>query len=100
MEITNLGASLSVVHAHLQLFAFLLLALPATSFITIKFWLASRSNSNVQRKTQWYVPPAEDSERMNSFFDHESSPRAISTSQLHQRQKSAGAKNSGLKRIA
>jgi hypothetical protein len=93
MDITNLGAELSIVQAHLRLFAFLLLALPATSIITIKFWLATRSASNVQRKTQWEVPPAEDSEGMNSFFDHESVPRAISTSQLRQRQKLAGVKN-------
>ncbi len=100
MDIANLGANFSAVQGHLQLFAFLLLALPSMSFVTIKFWLTARSTAKVQRTTEWYVPPSKESEGMNSLFDHESSPKAISTHQLLQRQKAAGAGNTGLKRIA
>jgi hypothetical protein len=100
MDIANLGASFPAIQAHLQLFTFLLLALPATSFITIKFWLVSRSMSKVQRKTEWVVPPSEDSQEMNAFFDHESSPRANVNHRLLHHQKAVTTKSPNLKRIA
>jgi hypothetical protein len=82
MDIANLGASFPAIQAHLQFFAFLLFALPAMSFIGIKFWLAARSTSNAPRIPKWYVPPSEDSEGANCFFDYESSPKTTANARL------------------
>ena len=61
MEIADLGTNLSLVRDHLSLFSLLLFALPLTSFLGIKFWIAARA-SKVQRSTNWFVPTDLDSE--------------------------------------
>ncbi len=72
MDILNLGSALTIVRDHVPLFAFLLLALPPFSFITIKFWLAHRSASKTQAPTEWFVSRNQDSDGMRCLFDQES----------------------------
>ncbi|HEY2467969.1 MAG TPA: hypothetical protein VGI45_09005 [Terracidiphilus sp.] len=55
MDVPNLGANLSMVREHLQLFAILLFALPSASFLSIKLWIAARA-SKTTRSTTWFVP--------------------------------------------
>ena len=42
MDPANVGANFSMVREHLQIFAVLLFALPALTFVSIKFWIAMR----------------------------------------------------------
>lgn len=73
MDIPNVGASFSMVREHLQLFVILLFALPAISFVSIKFWIAARA-SKVQRNTNWFVPTdlESDAARMHYSLQHNS----------------------------
>ena len=100
MDIANLSADLSVVRAHLELFAFLLLAVPPISFLTIKFWLTASAASKVQHSTEWVVPRELDSDGDRSLF--ESKPAvAFSIHQIEsQRRHAAAMKTARIKRSA
>ena len=99
MDILNLGADASVVRSNIELFAFLLMALPAISFLMMKFWLATRVSSKVQRTTEWVVPQELEPERARPLR-----ARPATTLTVHQiecQRRLAGAtKISSLKRSA
>jgi hypothetical protein len=84
MDIMNLGSTLSIVRDHLPLFAFLLLALPPFSVITIKFWLAHQSASKTQAPTEWFVSRDQDSDGMRCLFDQESGKSDFNSYSAHQ----------------
>lgn len=67
MDIANFGANYSMVREHLTLFALLLFALPLTSFIGVKFWIAARA-SKVQRRTNWFAPDDLKSEAARTHY--------------------------------
>jgi len=99
MDILNLGADASVVRSNIELFAFLLMALPAISFLMMKFWLATRATSKVQRTTEWVVQQELEPERARPLR-----ARPATTLTVHQiecQRRLAGAtKISSLKRSA
>ncbi|WP_348264664.1 hypothetical protein P8935_09025 [Telmatobacter sp. DSM 110680] len=73
MDPSSIGAKLSTVRAHLEIFVVLLVALPAFSFLMMKFWIAGRS-AKVQRNTNWFVPTDLESEaaKMHYSMQHNS----------------------------
>lgn len=58
MDFANLTFNFSFLQSHGQLIAFLIVAGPLLSFLSIKFWIVARDTANTQRATQWYVPNA------------------------------------------
>jgi len=99
MDILKLGVDASVVRSHIEFLAFLLLALPAISFLTMKFWVTTRATSKVQRTTEWVVPQELEPERARPLR-----ARPATTLTVHQiecQRRLAGAtKISSLKRSA
>ena len=73
MDPSSIGANLLIVRTHLELFVVLLVALPAFSFLLMKFWIAGRS-TKVQRTTNWFVPTdlESDSAKMHYRMQHNS----------------------------
>ena len=73
MKFANFGGNFPMVSEHLTLFGFLLFALPVTSFMMIKLWIAARANKS-QRKTEWFVPHNLESEsaRFHYSMGHQS----------------------------
>lgn len=69
MDFINPTADLSVVRAHIELFACLLFALPPVSFLSIKFLITTRTASKVQRSTQWFVPSELEAEKTCAVSD-------------------------------
>jgi hypothetical protein len=68
MDPANVGANFSMVREHLQIFAVLLFALPALTFVSIKFWIAGRS-AKAQRTTDWFVPSDLESEAARMHYE-------------------------------
>jgi hypothetical protein len=73
MDPSSFGANLSIVRAHLELLVVLLVALPAFSFLLMKFWIVGRT-TKVQRTTNWFVPTdlESDSAKMHYSMQHNS----------------------------
>ena len=61
MDPSSIGANLSVIRNHFELFVILLVGLPAFTLLLMKFWIAGRS-TRVQRTTNWFVPTDLESE--------------------------------------
>jgi hypothetical protein len=87
MDPSSIGENLLIVRAHLELFVVLLVALPAFSFLLIKFWIAGRS-TKVQRTTNWFVPTdlESDSAKLHYSMQHNS----VAFAQVHRNQRTAG----------
>jgi hypothetical protein len=100
MDILNLGADASVVRSHIELFALLLLGLPAISFLTMKFWLATRAASKVQRTTEWVVPQHLESEGARSLRARPARTSLMVHQIESQRRHAAATKIASLKRSA
>ena len=100
MDTLNLGADASVLRSHIELFAFLLLALPAISFLTMKFWLATRTTSKVQRTTEWVVPQELEPERARPLRGRPASSTLTVHQIACQRRHAAATKIPSLKRSA
>jgi len=100
MDNLSLGFDASVVRSHIELFAFLLLVLPAISFVTMKFWLATRSASRVQRTTAWVVSQELEPERLRPLRARPATSM-LTVHQIEcQRRHAAASKISSLKRSA
>ena len=100
MDTLSFSVNASVVRSHIELFAFLLLALPAISFLTMKFWLATRATSKVQRTTEWVVPQELEPERARSLRGRPART-SLTVHQIEcQRRHAAAMKISSLKRSA
>jgi hypothetical protein len=86
MDPSSIGANLSIVRAHLELFVVLLVALPAFSFLMMKFWIAGRS-MKVQRNTNWFVPTdlESDAAKMHYNMQHNS----VAFAQVHRNSRTA-----------
>jgi hypothetical protein len=82
MEFVNLTPDLSIVRAHVELFAYLLFALPPVTFLSIKFWITLKTASKVQRSTQWFVPNELDSQETRTPSDRPIAAEFV-THQLH-----------------
>jgi len=77
MDFANLTLNFSFLQAHQQLFAFLIVAGPLLSFLSIKFWIVAKDTANAQRTTQWYVPNASESDATKAVFGHSARPVAF-----------------------
>jgi len=73
VNFANFGGNLPMVREHLTLVLFLLFAMPVTSFMMIKLWIAARANKS-QRRTEWFVPHDLESEaaRFHYSMGHQS----------------------------
>jgi hypothetical protein len=99
MNPTNLTTDMSLVWQYVQFFGFLMLALTAISLFIVRFWIAMRVTAKVQRRTQWFVPNAPESDEprlayhdaSRPSFPRQSSPGRIPPSET---------RNHGLKRSA
>ncbi len=100
MDTLSFSVNASVVRSHIELFAFLLLALPAISFLTMKFWLATRATSKVQRTTEWVVSQELEPERARPLRGRPATT-SLTVHQIEcQRRHAAATKISSLKRSA
>jgi hypothetical protein len=101
MDTLSFSVNASVVRSHIELFAFLLLALPAISFLTMKFWLATRATSKVQRTTEWVVVPQELEQERGRSPRGRPARTSLTVHQIEcQRRHAAAMKISSLKRSA
>jgi hypothetical protein len=100
MDIINFGASLAIVREHGSLFAFLMIAVPAFSFLSMKSWLATRATARVQRRTRWVVQCESDSEKTPGFADLQSRSVAFAHRSHNEICRVAALKSAATKRIA
>jgi len=70
MDPMHLTLGLSFALDHAEIYGYLLLALPALSFLSIKIWFISRDDAKAERTTQWYLPPSVESDAMKIVFNH------------------------------
>lgn len=77
MDFANLTFDFSFLQSHGQLFAFLVVAGPLLSFLSIKFWIVARDTANAQRTHQWYVPNPIEPAATKAVFSHSARPSAF-----------------------
>ncbi|MGA8088825.1 MAG: hypothetical protein WCA10_16205 [Terracidiphilus sp.] len=72
MDPSSIGANLSVIRNHVELFVVLLFGVPAVFILAIKLWVAHRA-TRAQRITNWFVPTDFDSEsaRLHYSMQHQ-----------------------------
>lgn len=73
MDFANFGGNFPMLREHITLIGSLLLALPFTSFMIIRLWIAARANQS-QRRTEWFVPTdlRSESARFHYSMGHQS----------------------------